>query len=270
MKTKFALTPLRVSAEDRALSAGPVLYEFWFDGNGKITWDNGTFEQPTANAFSLVQVDDCPGATTVCKENCYVNRLEEVEPLIHAAYRRNSREIRRVLNADQTVDPINVASAFAEWAEKNAPHGFRWHVSGDIFSGKYAHFIHLVCVLAPTVPFWIYTRSFQYLQPILDIPNLVVNLSADTDNYAVVRALHEAHDLRICYMTVDGALPDDLPDGSVIFFKLKHSDLHAENPRDSDWWQGLPLRYRKMLCPPDFFGQGEKLRCGPCKKCLEK
>ena len=268
MKTKFALSPLRVSAADRALSAGPVLYEFWFDGNGKITWDNGTFEKPTANAFSLVQVEDCPGATEVCKENCYVHRLEEAEPEVHAKYRHNSSEIRRAL-----VDPHQaaaVAVAFAGWIKKNASHGFRWHVSGDIFSDRYAQFIAGVCDHAPEVPFWIYTRSFQYLEQILGIPNLVVNLSADADNYAEVLALHKAHGLRICYMTVDGALPDDLSAGSVIFpsHQLRGRDL--PEPTDAPWWQGLTHDQKKMVCPPDFFGQSEKLRCGPCKKCLVK
>ncbi len=271
--TKFALSPLRVSAEDRALSAGPVLYEFWFDGNGKITWDNGTFEQPAANAFSLVQVEDCPGATSVCIKDCYVHRLEEAEPEVHAKYRHNSGEIRRAL-----VDPHQaaaVAVAFAGWIRKHAPQGFRWHVSGDIFSDQYAQFIAGVCLAAPGVPFWIYTRSFQYLQPILNIPNLVVNLSADADNYNAAKALHKAHGLRICYMTVDGALPDtdslardDLPAGSVIFpsHQLRGRDL--PEPTDAPWWRGLSLEQRKMVCPPDFFGQSETMRCGPCKKCL--
>ena len=254
MNTKFALNSLQVGA-----------YEFWLDGNGKITWDNGTFDEPAANAFSLVQVEDCPGATTVCKEDCYVHRLEEAEPEVHAKYRHNSREIRRVLDARQTG---KVVIAFAVWIKANAPHGFRWHVSGDIFSMAYADFIGLVCFYAPKVPFWIYTRSFQYLQPILNIPNLVVNLSADADNYAQARAAHEAYGLRICYMTVDGALSDDLPAGSVIFpsHQLRGRDL--PKPTDAPWWQGLTHDQKKMVCPPDFFGQSEKLRCGPCKKCL--
>lgn len=254
MITKFALSSLRVGA-----------YEFWFDGNGKITWDNGTFEQPTANAFSLVQVEDCPGATTVCKEHCYVHRLEEAEPEVHAKYRHNSKEIRRVIEARR----IGLAAnAFAIWAMENAHHGFRWHVSGDIFSLAYAEFIASVCVLAPVVPFWIYTRSFQYLEPILNIANLVVNLSADADNYAEAMAMHKAHGLRICYMTVDGALPEDLPAGSVIFpsHQLRGRDL--PKPTDAPWWQGLAHDQKKMVCPPDFFGQSEALRCGPCKKCL--
>ncbi len=261
MKTKFALTPLRIGA-----------YEFWFDGNGKITVGNGTFEQPTANAFSLVQVDDCPGATTVCKENCYVNHLEKAQPLIHAAYHRNSREIRRALDARPTDE---IAKAFARWIREHAPHGFRWHVSGDLFSMKYAYFVGLVCDNAPDVPFWIYTRSFRYLSPILGLPNLAVNLSADADNYATAYAVWRSQrshgcSLRICYMTVDGALPDDLPAGSVIFpsHQLRGRDL--PKPTDAPWWQGLTHDQKKMVCPPDFFGQSEKLRCGPCKKCLEK
>jgi hypothetical protein len=33
----------------------------WLDGNGKITWRNGTLDDPSPNAFSIVQIEDCPG-----------------------------------------------------------------------------------------------------------------------------------------------------------------------------------------------------------------
>ncbi len=257
MITKFALTPMRVNG-----------YEFWFDGNGKITGDNGSFEEPAANAFSLVQVEDCPGATAICREHCYVNRLEVAEPVIHAAYRRNSLEIRRALDVGRAgAWDEEIVVAFAEWIRENAPHGFRWHVSGDVFSGAYAQFIRRVCLYALPVPFWIYTRSFRYLRSLLYVANLTVNLSADADNHAEALRLHRKHGLRLCYMTVDGTLPDDLPAGSVIFpsHQLRGRDL--PKPTDAPWWLGLTHDQKKMVCPPDFFGQSEMLRCGPCRRC---
>lgn len=261
IKTRFAFSSLSIGC-----------HTFWFDGNGKITLDNGTFDNPAPNAFSLVQVADCPGATAICKKDCYVNRLEEAEPEVHAKYRHNSSEIRKMLDGGLG-HRIDVAEVFASWIKVNARHGFRWHVSGDVFSGEYAAFIAHVCTRAPEVPFWLYTRTFNFLTPLVLVTfgsgNLVVNLSADADNYAEAMAVSKFYrGLRICYMTVDGYLPDDLPDGSVIFpsHQLRGRDL--PKPTDAPWWQGLTLRQKKMVCPPDFFGQSERMRCGPCQKCL--
>ena len=37
--------------------------DFYFDGNSKISASNGTFDEPAPNAFSVVQISDCPGST---------------------------------------------------------------------------------------------------------------------------------------------------------------------------------------------------------------
>ncbi len=260
MPTAFSMAPLVVSPDK---SSPPKT--FWFDGNGKITLGNGTFARPSPNAFSLVQVQDCPFATPECISVCYVHRLERAEQNVHRAYRHNSRAIREAL-ADPSLRRAT-ERAFAAWIATHCRHGFRWHVSGDIFSREYAEFIGAVCRATPTVRFWIDTRSFPYLAPILGIPNLVVNLSADKDNWEGALWLHREFGLRLCYLTVDGTVPS-LPEGSVIFpsHELRGRDL--ANPLDAPWWQSLSKAERRMVCPPDFFGQSEHLRCGPCKKCL--
>jgi len=262
MPTKFALNKLDVETSDNHQ------FIFYFDGNGKITRENGNFDQPVANAFSLVQVQDCPYATPTCKSVCYVHKLEEAEKEIHNAYRHNSSEIRKVLTDITWFHDVSFAFAF--WIEQYCSLGFRWHVSGDLFSLHYAQFVGEVCRTAQDVPFWIYTRSFDFLWPLLTprIENLTINLSADKDNYRNALLMHKEYGLRICYLTVEGEIPDDLPDGSVIFpsYELRGRDL--SRPKDAPWWQSLNQRQRKMVCPPDFFGQSEKLRCGPCKKCL--
>lgn len=260
MSTKFALALLEMKASDGSL------FTFFFDGNGKITRENSSFENPVANAFSLVQVEDCPFATPLCTSVCYVHRLEKAEEEIHAAYRRNSVTIRKVLGKEDWFwDSVCV---FSDWIQTHCRSGFRWHVSGDIISEKHAFFIGKVCECTPSVPFWIYTRSFAFLRPLVYLKNLVVNLSADRDNYTQALAIHRALGLRICYLTVDGEVPNDLPNDSVIFppHELRGRDL--PNAREALWWKSLTQRQKKIVCPPDFFGQSEKLRCGPYRKCL--
>lgn len=262
MSTKFALAKLDMTASD----GSP--FTFYFDGNGKITRENSSFDGPVPNAFSLVQVQDCPFATPLCKSVCYVHKLEKAEEEVHAAYKHNSVTIRKVL--ERKILFWDAVLAFSDWIQKHCPRGFRWHVSGDIISEKHALFIGEVCKNTPSVPFWIYTRSFAYLQPFIHprLENLIINLSADKDNYQQALLMHRDFGLRICYLTVAGEVPNDLPDDSVIFpsYELRGRDLHS--PKEAPWWKSLNPRQRKMVCPPDFFGQSEKLRCGPCKKCL--
>lgn len=259
-KTVFALRSLRVAFFDGTSAV------FWFDGNSKVTWANGTFDTPIANSFSLLQIVDCPFATETCKSACYVHNLEKAEADLHAKYAENSIAIRRVLeNPHYRARAVN---SFVHYIREHCAGGFRWHVSGDIFSLEYARFIHAVVVASSAVPQWIYTRSFQFVDELVGIPNLVVNLSADKDNFAEALAFHEKYCLRICYLSVKGEVPL-LPKGSVIFpsYGLRGRDLPT--PSDAPWWRGLTLAQKQMVCPPDFFGQNDSRRCGPCKKCLK-
>lgn len=261
MPTKFALSKLDTKTNGSQ-------FVFYFDGNGKITRENGSFDYPVPNAFSLVQVQDCPFTTPTCKSACYVHRLKDAEKEVYAAYENNSVVIRQIL--DNEIWFRDSVSAFSNWIQRRCSSGFRWHVSGDIISEKHAFFIGEVCRQTPFVPFWIYTRSFAYLSPLLHPrpENLIINLSADKDNYQQATLFHKNFGLVICYMTVEGEVPSDLPDDSVIFpsYELRGRDM--SKPKDASWWRSLNQQQRKMVCLPDFFGQNEKLRCGPCKKCL--
>ncbi|HEC84186.1 MAG TPA: hypothetical protein ENI48_02950 [Thioploca sp.] len=260
MVTKFSLAEIEAAMPDNKRVV------FYFDGNGKITREHSSFVNPVPNAFSLVQVEDCPFATPICKSVCYVHGLEKAEKEIHAAYQHNSRVIREVLTRADYRE--FVIQTFAKYISKNAPSGFRWHVAGDIFSVDYSQFICDVCVAVPAVPFWLYTRSFAYLEPLLEAKNLIVNLSTDKDNWQEALGVHEKFGFRLCYLTVEGEVPEDLPEGSVIFpsYELRGRDL--PEPKQAWWWHTLDARQRQMVCPTDFFGQSEALRCGPCQKCL--
>lgn len=244
---------------------------FTFDGNQKITAGNGTFEEPAANAFSTVQVLDCPWSTPTCSSSCYVHNLEKFQPEIHQFYKDNSAAIRSAIEVFASPTYYAVVEAFAKWIRENAAGGFRWHVSGDVFDSNYASFIVDVCKRSSEVNHWIYTRSFNYLKYLVEAPNLVVNLSADKNNYWLARWHAEKYDLRVCYLTIDGEVPEDLQEGDVIFpdYGLRGVDKKPfEFRNDSEWWQGLTGLQKKMVCPTDVYGKSDKVRCGPCKKCL--
>lgn len=261
-------------------------WQLFFEGNSKITGHNGSFEEPAANSFSVIHVADCPGSTPTCRASCYVHGLEKAEKQRHDHYKHNSWALHIIFErcyepiyrrfTGRSDDWMATAEASAKFIRKRAARGFRWHVSGDIFSVEYAMWIADVCRLSADVPHWIYTRSFQLAGPIFGIPNLVVNLSADRDNYkqalftrAVQRAKWgDAQTIRIAYLSSLGEVPTGLPKGSVIFpdYDLRGRDL--DKPTEAPWWQTLTPEQRRMVCPVDHFGASRSIRCGVCKKCM--
>lgn len=234
---------------------GPGGLHLFIDGNQKISgWD------PKPNAFSLPQIESCPGSTPTCRSGCYVHALEKHQPDLHALYRHNFETIKEILvwRGGHNAWAVVLGSWISEHC---ADVGFRWHVSGDLFSKAYAEFIYNVWYQSNNINHWIYTRSFYDAD---QLPmGMSVNLSADKDNYPAARArLNQGVGHRICYYTDDGHVPADLPDGSVIFpdYSLRGN---------TEWRDSLPEHQRKMLCPVDMYGKSEKHRCGPCKKCID-
>jgi len=255
------VTTAPTTAFVKAQITGPGGHHLWIDGNQKITAGNGTFASPRPNAFSLVQVKDCPGSTPACRASCYVHNLEKHAPAIHRLYAHNSRTIRMILDGLRC-SSLDWARTMADWITANCAGGFRWHVSGDVFSEAYAQWIVQVCRRSPGVRHWIYTRSFDLVEELNQATNLVVNLSADADNYDAAERLAAETGLRVCYMTTNGTVPGSLQPGDVIFpdYSLRGNET---------WRRGLPLAERRMICPVDFFGKSESIRCGVCRKCMK-
>ncbi len=255
-------TTAAVTAFCRAKIIGPAGF-LWIDGNGKITASNGSLDDPKPNAFSLVEIEDCPGSTSVCREACYVHGIKKYAPETHALYFHNSRKIREILSGDR-VDAWS--TIFAGYIAEHCAGGFRWHVSGDIFSAAYAEWIAEVCRKSAKVRHWIYTRSFEYVGALHGVRNLTVNLSCDSENYALAQAAHRRFPrTRLCFLTQDGALPRDLDDGSVIFPDYA---LRGGNEAGQKWFEALTPQYKSFVCPVDFHGKAENRRCGPCDRCL--
>lgn len=240
-----------------------VLY---LDGNGKITWRNGTLEAPRPNAFSLVQIEDCPGSTPSCRASCYVHGLEKHAPDTHALYRDNSVRIRRILADAEHADTW--ADTLGTWIASHAAGGFRWHVSGDVFALDYAQWILAVCRASANVRHWIYTRSFWAVSTLTIAPNLTVNVSADRDNWREAAACRDANPgTRVCYMTTgDGWIPDRLLRyGDVVF---PDYGLRDGTEQGRAWFAALAPWEKQLVCPVDYVGKAEERRCGPCPRCL--
>lgn len=238
----------------------------YIDGNSKITAANGTYEEPKPNALSLPHISTCPGATNQCMIACYIYGLQKNAPEVYKKYMQNERVLHRILMTKSSSE--FAAQALADWIYKNCSDGFRWHVSGDVMNDRYAQWIVSVAQKVQSVRMWIYTRTLECVPILVNAPNLAVNISADSDNYDAARAMALTHKVRVCYLTTDGNIPEDMEDGDVIFPDYSLRGREMDKPTEHPWWQGLDNKHKRMVCPPDFFGQSEKHRCGPCKKCL--
>lgn len=252
-------------------------YHVFLDGNQKITAGNGEFDEPVANAFSLPQVVTCPRRTPTCERTCYVHNLETAQGWLHDHYKHNLATIRRLVDSPSTWLAGHTAITLANWIDKNARGGFRWHVSGDLFSKQYAAWVGFVARMSST-PQWIYTRSFHLLDALGEADNLTVNLSADRNNYWLARRVSdERGGLRVCYLleSLDEDELDnlrDLREGDVIFpdYSLRGVGMKPHAFRQgSPLWQRLTGDQRRMVCPVDAYGKSENNRCGPCRRCLD-
>ena len=262
---------------------GPEGTFLYVDGNGKITRDNGTLLEPKPNAFSLVQIETCPHSTETCRRSCYVHNLETAQGAVHDLYKHNTAEMKRILADRQLADVW--AMILSAWISNNASGGFRWHVSGDVFSLEYAEWIRDVCRESPQVPHWIYTRSFEFLAPLVEVAtwnggNLAINLSCDQDNYTEAVAARHTHAKltqdrlietgpRLCYLTVSGVVPKDLHADAVIFPDYNLRPRQFATLAESPWWDTLGVNEKRMVCPVDAHGKAENRRCGPCDQCLK-
>jgi hypothetical protein len=240
---------------------------FYLDGNSKITWDNGTYEKPGVNAFSLPHISTCPGSTERCRKSCYVWGLRKHAPEVYEKYELNELALHASLMVEHKMHESS--EALAAWIEENAKGGFRWHVSGDVTSLRHARWILSVCRLAPDVNFWIYTRTLDAVHILTQAQNLGVNVSVDRHNWAEGSRVAKETGARLCYLVseIDEVLPA-LPEGSVIFpdYPLRGRSLPIAT--DAPWWQSISIEQKRMTCPADFFSQSEANRCGPCRKCL--
>lgn len=250
----------------------------WLDGNGKITAGNGTLDAPKPNAFSLLpgnsdaRREHCPGSTAICRASCYVHGLEAAAAETFKLYAHNSAMLAEILSFPE-VRQLEWASLLADWITANAPGGFRWHVSGDVTSESHAIWIAQAALMSGSVQHWIYTRSFDHVEALTAVDNLSLNLSCDAENYERARSVRVAamhcfgSTPRLCYLTTDGNVPADLPEGSVIF--ADYALRWAPGSPAPSWLDALTSAQRRGVCPTDLRGKSEQRRCGPCSMCID-
>lgn len=145
------------------------------------TYKDGVRAEPLVkNGFGLPAGDSCPGLTEFC-QSCYACKSEKMYPNVNKLVWYNFELLQQCgSNVTKMVDLLDEMVKSVNWHGQNKV--FRWHWDGDIFSKAYAIAIAETAKLNPDVQFWLYTRSFDWVAQIVDVPNLVVYLSVDKFN----------------------------------------------------------------------------------------
>lgn len=145
--------------------------------NGKTAKIANAFGLPSGRQFS------CPFATDVCNGVCYAGKLERVFKGMLNVMLANyeaiaSADYGTVVSMLDTM----ITEFEAECDKWDADKLFRIHHDGDLFSLTYAQAWADVISMHPDVQFWLYTRSFDYVDPFRSLPNIAVYYSVDSDN----------------------------------------------------------------------------------------
>lgn len=152
-------------------------------------WTKGGPKPVVPNSFGLPAGDSCPDMTEFC-ESCYADTLQKCWTNVRKLVWHNldllkscgSNVNKMVVLLDEMVKSVN-------WRDE--PQLFRWHWNGDIYSKPYAAAIAKTCHLNPEIQFLIYTRSFDWVDQLVDVPNLTVYLSVDKFNLAKAKKVHK-------------------------------------------------------------------------------
>lgn len=176
-------------------------------------WRNkpGRWIPSVGAAFGLPSGVSCPGRTSFC-DSCYGARSENspgVAPLL-AHNLQLLTEAATVENMaallDDLVDTYTVEADNADVDDDDRM--FRIHWDGDFYSTDYAEAWCRTIEDHPDVRFWAYTRSFRapvdVVEILVDLPNLALYLSVDTDNHAAAQLqLDRWPRLRAAWCAVD-------------------------------------------------------------------
>lgn len=146
-----------------------------------------------ANSFGLPAGVSCPGMTKACEAVCYAKKTENV---FRAAGRLVTANwdvlqecgddvdaIERLLMAMMTDFETDVLRLSARTSVPAIDLSkFRIHWDGDFYSEAYAVAWSRVMAEFPAIQFWAYTRTFEVVEWLVDVPNLSLYLSVDEFN----------------------------------------------------------------------------------------
>lgn len=145
----------------------------------------------------------CPGASTGLggclsvrdgkkRATCYMAKIAQIYKGAAAVLQKNT-DLLKDKPYEEMVEIIrNTINHFVKNTRSDQLY-FRLNYSGDIYSENLAKAWATVMKEFPQVKFWMYTRSFDFVEFLRDIPNLTLFLSVDPANCKEGFATYEKH-----------------------------------------------------------------------------
>ena len=156
----------------------------------------------------------CPGATKggggcldvrtgLKRQTCYMAKVVQIYKAVGKRLDVNTKMVvgksydEMVIVLRATVTAFKAKCTKAKWC-------FRLHYSGDFFSVDYAKAWSQVISEFPEVKFWVYTRSHDLVQYLIDRTNLTLYLSVDPVNkvegYKIYEQFNDRANLGLAWM----------------------------------------------------------------------
>lgn len=222
------------------------------------------------NTYGLPAGLSCPGRTAFC-DGCYAERTERV---FTSSGRLVAANWAAHQAAEASDDPVSahvsiLSGVVGDFAARAVKHGhrardaaiFRIHWDGDFFSAAYAEAWAQVCAAFPQIRFWAYTRSFDFVDLLADVPNLTLYLSVDAYNCEQAGLLLDIYpSLRAAFCA------DTQADASVLADKVGRSAAPCpENVGRIPLVMSMSGRRTEVL-QKGADGQGA---CAACRLCVD-
>ncbi len=194
----------------------------------------------------------CPGATEGpggCldirdgrkRPTCYMSKVTQIYKGVAKVLQENTALVKDKSFEDLVLTIRASVKAFTENNEEK-DWCFRLHYSGDFFSVDYAKAWSQVISEFPKVKFWVYTRSFNLVQYLIDRTNLTLFLSLD---------------------------PVNEKSGLIVYEQFK------DRPNLGLAWLGkkVPAGHRWVTCPETsgvIKNTKDKGACARCRLCIDR
>ena len=202
----------------------------------------------------------CPGATAGlggCLECCYSKNYlqcdDEDNPCATQIYNtllENTKKVRKSSYEELVILLRNTMWNFVDKEEYWTKHGytpcydFRIHTVGDFCSADYTKAWSVVIKEFPTINFLAYTRSFAFVQYLIDCPNLILYLSRDKVNEEWEQKTYDMYKANATC-------------------KLLHAPMGDVTPLPDQKWIDCPHLSGAIKNGPC---QGACFKCGLCRK----
>jgi len=218
-----------------------------------------SYSRSYRNSFGLPRVKTCPGRTTLCEKVCYPKRQEAMYPSVLPVLKENLATCEELLDEQGSQGLSHYLAEMVPWGTKRVSE-FRIHWDGDFYSPGYTFAWHQAILRRPEVDFWAYTRSFEYVHFLRDLPNLRLYLSLDQENWREGFDVHKANPWTL--ISTMGMIPE------TALVLTRHGCPEFDNLCDLLTQNGLPHHW--FNCPAIAPGplRGVKGACLRCRVCF--